>query len=99
MGIYIGANTTAQIKKGISVPVESMQPGDLILFDWDKDGAPNHVGICSAKDEMIDEHGSNSDPNNLKEDENVRRKSLSTSYKSQILDVRRIIQDDGSIIN
>lgn len=99
LGINIGANTRTQIKKGLSVPVDSMQPGDLIFFDWDKDGAPNHVGICSVKDEMIDEHGSNGDPNNLQADENVRRKSLSASYKSQILDVRRIIQDDGTIIN
>lgn len=52
-------NTMAQIKRGVSVSVNSMQPGDLILYDWKSDGKPNHVGICSAKDKMIDEHGKN----------------------------------------
>lgn len=99
LGINIGANTAAQIKRGVSVSANAMQPGDLILFDWDGDGKPNHVGICSATGEMIDEHGSNSDPNNFKDGQNVRRQTLTDYFKSHILDVRRIIQDDGSLIN
>lgn len=99
LGINIGPTTSVQIQRGKSVPVSSMKPGDLILFDWDSNGTPNHVGICSATDEMIDEHGSNSNPNSFVAGENVRRQTLTTYYKNHILDVRRIIQDDGSIVN
>lgn len=91
LGIHIGINTKAQIRKGVSVPADAMEPGDLIFFDWNGNGLPDHVGICSARNEMIDEHGSNSDPDNLKAGENVRRKSLSAYHRSHILDVRRII--------
>ena len=98
LGINIGANTRAQIKKGVSVPVHSMQPGDLLLYEWDGDGIPNHVGICSAKGEMIDEHGSNKNPNSFKKGQNVRRLTLTAYYKKHILDIRRIIQDDGSVV-
>ena len=95
LGVDIGINTKAQIKKGVSVPVDAMEPGDLIFFDWNGNGLPNHVGICSGKNEMIDEHGSNSDPNNLKVGENVRRISLSAYYRKHILDIRRIILESG----
>lgn len=101
LGIKIGYNTKEQIKRGIAVPKEYMLPGDLILFDWnsDNDGLPNHVGICSYPGEMIDESGRNSDPTKVVEGENVRRAPLTASLLSQIKDVRRIIQNDGSIIN
>lgn len=99
LGINIGANTAAQIQRGTSVAVSDMKPGDLILFDWNGNGSPQHVGICSATNEMIDEHGSNSNPNNFIDGENVRRKTLTTYYQQHILAVRRIIQDDGSIVN
>lgn len=99
LGVNIGPNTSTQINRGVSVAAEDMKPGDLILFDWNGNGAPNHVGICSAKDEMIDEHGSNSNPNSFVAGENVRRQSLTAYFKSHILSVRRIIQDNGSIIN
>ncbi|MDE7323565.1 MAG: peptidoglycan-binding protein [Lachnospiraceae bacterium] len=99
LGINIGPNTSTQITRGVKVAVADMKPGDLILFDWNGNGSPNHVGICSAKDEMIDEHGSNSNPNSFVNGENVRRQPLTSYYKNHILAVRRIIQDDGSIVN
>lgn len=92
LGIRIGINTKAQIRKGVPVPVDAMEPGDLIFFDWNGNGMPNHVGICSGKNEMIDEHGSNSDPDHLKAGENVRRISLSAYHRKHILAIRRIIQ-------
>lgn len=99
LGIDIGGTTATQIKRGVGVSASNMEPGDLILFDWDGNGAPNHVGICSGKDEMIDETGSNSNPNKFVDGENVRRKTLTTYYKDRIIAVRRIIQDDGSLVN
>lgn len=91
LGIRIGINTRVQIRKGVPVPADAMEPGDLIFFDWNGNGMPNHVGICSGKNEMIDEHGSNSDPDHLKAGENVRRTSLSEYHRKHILAVRRII--------
>lgn len=48
---------------------------------------------------MIHEHGTNSDPNNLQSTQNVARQELTPYYTSHILAVRRIIQEDGSIVN
>ncbi len=31
--------------EGLIIPIEMAQPGDLILFDWDKNGRANHIGI------------------------------------------------------
>ena len=92
LGIRIGMNTREQIRKGVSVPIDAMEPGDLIFFDWNGNGVPDHVGICSGKNEMIDEHGSNSDPDHLKAGENVRKVLLTAYHRKHILAVRRIIQ-------
>ena len=99
LGVNIGPNTSTQIGRGVAVSAASMKPGDLILFDWDGNGSPNHVGICSKTGEMIHEHGTNSDPNNLQSKQNVARQELTPYYTSHILAVRRIIQEDGSIVN
>ncbi|MDE7044509.1 MAG: peptidoglycan-binding protein [Acetatifactor sp.] len=99
LGIDIGPNTSTQIGRGVAVSADSMKPGDLILFDWNGNGAPSHVGICSKAGEMIHEHGTNSDPNNLKSDQKIERRNLTKYYTNHILAVRRIIQDDGSIVN
>ena len=99
LGVNIGPNTSTQIGRGVAVSADSMKPGDLIIFDWNGNGSPNHVGICSEVGKMIHEHGTNGDPNNLQSDQNVHEQSLTQYYTSHILAVRRIIQDDGSIIN
>lgn len=48
LGINIGGNTSEQIKRGIPVEYENMKLGDLILFDWELDGVPNHVGLYAG---------------------------------------------------
>lgn len=99
LGINIGATTKVQINRGVSVSKNSMKPGDLVLFDWKGDGIPDHVGIYYGDNYIIDEHGSNSNPNSFVSGENVRKLQLTSYYTSKILSVRRILQDDGSIIN
>ncbi|MGN0398456.1 MAG: peptidoglycan-binding protein [Candidatus Fimimorpha sp.] len=99
LGINIGATTSVQINRGVAVPKSSMKPGDLVLFDWDGDGSPNHVGIYYGDNYVIDEHGTNSNPNSFVPGENVRKLQLTSYYMNKILSVRRILQDDGSIIN
>lgn len=99
MGLKIGTNTSAQITRGVNVEAADMKPGDLILFDWDGDGAPNHVGLCNGSYKMIDETGNNTNPNSFVENENVKKRDLTPTQTSHILKVRRIIQDNGNIVN
>lgn len=100
LGINIGGNTSEQIKRGIPVEYENMKLGDLILFDWELDGVPNHVGLYAGDGQFIDEHGSNSNPKALDPaNQNVRISPFTTYQKSHILSIRRVIQDDNTIIN
>ena len=88
-------NTKAQIKKGVSVPVDAMEPRDMIFFDWNGNGLSNHVGVCSGKNEMIDEHGSNSDPNHPESRRKRQKDIILAYYRKHILDIRRIIQENS----
>ena len=100
LGINIGGITSVQIKRGTAVNYDDMKPGDLILFDWELDGATNHVGLYAGDGQFIDEHGSNSNPSALDPDnQNVRISPITAYQKSHILGIRRIIQDDNTIVN
>lgn len=100
LGINIGGITKVQINRGTKVKFEDMKPGDLILFHWDLNKEdPAHVGLYAGNGQFIDEHGHNNDPNKLDPDnQNVRISSIADK-KTYILDIRRIIQDDNTIIN
>ncbi|WP_124065751.1 peptidoglycan-binding protein [Clostridium sp. E02] len=99
LGINIGGTTKVQIDRGTKVSYEDMKPGDLILFDWGGDKKPDHVGLYAGNGQFIDEHGNNPNPNSLDPaNQNVRISSIA-DYKTNILDIRRIIQDDNTIIN
>lgn len=100
LGINIGGITSVQIKRGTAVEYKDMKPGDLILFDWELDGATNHVGLYAGNGQFIDEHGSNSNPNALDPaNQNIRISPITDYQKSRILGIRRIIQDNNTIIN
>lgn len=89
-----------------------MKEGDLIIFDWkrgrneEQNGTPDHVGIYIGNGEFIHETGRNTDANNLEEGQNVKIEKLDKSWgkpygiiKSNIMEIRRIIQDDGTYLN
>lgn len=100
LGINIGGLTSVQIKRGTAVEYKDMKPGDLILFDWELDGATNHVGLYAGNGQFIDEHGSNSNPSALDPaNQNIRISPITDYQKSRILGIRRIIQDNNTIIN
>lgn len=95
-GVDIGRNTRVQQYRGAPVGIDKaknqdysdLQIGDLILFDWGKDGVPDHVGIYSGNGNYIHMTTSNKVVEN------------SFSYKNRyanILTIRRIIQQDGSL--
>ena len=35
-------------KAGLLVPVAQAQPGDLVIFDWQHNNDPDHIGICTS---------------------------------------------------
>lgn len=41
------------VKNKLTVPIASVKAGDIVLFDWDKSGKPEHVGIATG---VIDPH-------------------------------------------
>lgn len=52
-GIYVGYSTYDQQDNGYEVSWDNMQPGDLILFDWDYDGRTDHVGMYAGNGMMV----------------------------------------------
>jgi hypothetical protein len=42
---YMLADARAQRNGLTIVPADKVQPGDIVLFDWQKDGVPDHVGL------------------------------------------------------
>lgn len=36
------------INAGLTVDKAAIRPGDLVLFDWGPDGAPDHIGIATS---------------------------------------------------
>lgn len=52
-GIFVGYSTYDQQDRGYEVSWEEMQPGDLILFDWDYDGLTDHVGMYAGNGMMV----------------------------------------------
>ena len=95
-GVDIGRNTRIQQKRGAPVGTEKaknqdysdLQIGDLILFDWGGDGVPDHVGIYSGNGNYI----------HMTTNNKVMESSF--TYKNRytnILTIRRIIQQDGSL--
>lgn len=95
-GVDIGRNTHVQQYRGAPVGISKaknqdysdLQIGDLVLFDWGKDGVPDHVGIYSGNGKYIHMTTSN------------KVVESSFTYKNRyanILTIRRIIQQDGSL--
>ncbi|MNW48435.1 outer membrane lipoprotein [compost metagenome] len=91
---------------------KNLKLGDLILFDWGNRGEtefiPDHVGIYIGDGEFIHEHGRAQTRNQMKKDNkpshNVTIDKLSKDWKGSygliyknVIAVKRIIQDDGSI--
>jgi cell wall-associated NlpC family hydrolase len=33
---------------GLAANASNAQPGDMIIFDWEGDGTPDHVGIVES---------------------------------------------------
>lgn len=95
-GVNIGRNTKTQQHRGAPVGIDKaknkdysdLMIGDLILFDWNGDTVPNHVGIYSGNGKFIHMTTGNA----------VVEASLNDSSRYKcILTVRRIIQQDGSL--
>lgn len=95
-GVNIGRNTRIQQHRGAPVGVEkaknqdysNLMIGDLILFDWNEDGIPNHVGLYSGNGKFIHMTTGNA----------VVEASLKDNSRYKyILTIRRIIQQDGSL--
>ncbi|MGP0576485.1 NlpC/P60 family protein [Paenibacillus peoriae] len=91
---------------------KNLKLGDLILFDWKKRTGrqPNHVGMYIGNGEFIHEHGNATKPSEMDSDKkpshNVTIDKLSKDWKgsygriyTNVIAVKRIIQDDGSIKN
>ncbi|QGQ98806.1 peptidoglycan endopeptidase [Paenibacillus psychroresistens] len=107
-GIDIGSNTRIQVTRGIETEYNDLKPGDLILFDWKTNGEGiDHVGIYIGNGKFIHETGTNSNPNHLSDiKQNIVINNLEDNWgkgygkiKSNISSIRRIIQDDATIIN
>ncbi len=96
LGIDIGLNTSAQIKVGEHVEYDNIEPGDLIIFDWDSDGETDHVGIYIGDGKFVHESGSNKNPNAISKTKTTQNVKIGTliEVKKSISDIRRIIQDD-----
>nr|WP_285854222.1 NlpC/P60 family protein [Paenibacillus elgii] len=104
----IGLNTSKQQFVGTEVSLDSILPGDLILFDWPnskgkRNGQPDHVGMYIGNNEFIHETGSNQDPTKLDDPkQNVKIHNLNTNWghpygiiKENILTIRRVIPPKG----
>ncbi|MEK5506834.1 NlpC/P60 family protein [Paenibacillus sp. FSL P4-0113] len=93
---------------------KNLKLGDLILFDWGSGGKTkfkvDHVGIYVGDGKFIHEHGNAQTLAEMKKDlkpsHNVTIDKLNTNWGkgygliySNVIAIRRIIQDDGSIIN
>ena len=52
-GIFVGWSTYSQQETGYPVSWENMVIGDLILFDWDNNGATDHVGMYAGNGMMV----------------------------------------------
>lgn len=53
LGYSIGLSTYVQQNSGYAVSWDTMQVGDLILFDWDGDGQTDHVGMYAGDGLMV----------------------------------------------
>lgn len=81
-GTWIGRVTTDQIGAGYDVGVESMQPGDLVLFQSEYSDVCDHVGIYVGGDTYI--HAAD-------ESRGVTTDSTSGSYfQNNLIAVRRV---------
>lgn len=81
-GTWIGRVTTDQIGAGYGVGVESMQPGDLVLFQSEYSDVCDHVGIYVGGDTYI--HAAD-------ESRGVTTDSISGSYfQNNLIAVRRV---------
>ena len=55
-GLFYGGKKTASCitllewatKQKLTVPVNDVKPGDIVFFDWNSNGVPDHVGICET---------------------------------------------------
>ncbi|WP_410771629.1 NlpC/P60 family protein [Fontibacillus sp. BL9] len=106
LGIDIGINTKQQINRGVEVKYNDMKPGDLIFFDWGKNGSVDHVGIYIGDGKFIHETGSNDNPKKLDKNQNVKVESLDKNWggrygviSSNIYTIRRIINNDNTYLN
>jgi hypothetical protein len=88
-GITIPRVTYDQITQGSSVPVDKLQPGDLVFFDTDKTkNGPDHVGIYIGNGQFI--HAP-------KTGDVVKISSLSDSYyMNRLMGSRRISGVSGA---
>lgn len=80
-GIDLPRTTSGQINSGISVPVSDIQIGDIICFDWKRNGSCDHVALYVGNGKYIDASYSA---------DQVREKSLRPDFEP-ILSVRRIV--------
>ncbi|WP_127490413.1 C40 family peptidase [Paenibacillus ehimensis] len=90
LNINIGRSTGVQIERG--KVVSDYQLGDLVFT-----GNGGHVGIYAGKDAAGDDIMVHEGPKTSNSEGNVKITKL--KYMGTIAGVRRIIQDDGSIVN
>ncbi|MEV3961265.1 CHAP domain-containing protein [Nocardia sp. NPDC050193] len=45
---YVPAIWNDAAKMGLQATTAQAQPGDLIIFDWEGDGTPDHIGVVSS---------------------------------------------------
>lgn len=87
-GINISRTSASQAKNGKAVSKSSLQAGDLVFFDPNKDGKISHVGIYVGGGKMI--HASSS--------KGVVTVNMNTSYwNSRYKTARRVSGGGGSV--
>lgn len=83
-GVTLPRTSKDQAKVGSAVSYSNMQPGDIISFDFDKDGVVTHVGVYIGGGEFI--HARK--PGTLIEKTSI----TSTYWKNAIYNIRRVIE-------
>ncbi len=99
LNVNISRSSSSQITHGTKVPITNarnknwsdLKLGDLVFFDWNGDGRTDHVTIYSGNGKIVHMTYSRSV---------IKETALTQSGDNyDICAIRRIIQDDGSLIN
>jgi uncharacterized protein YfaT (DUF1175 family) len=81
--------------KGKRVELEDAQKGDIIIFDWNADGNPEHIGIVlSVKGDYINTVEGNTSPDKKGSQSNGGMVCLKRRHKHSVFGIYNIIGDE-----